>query len=905
MPKKLTWIVIPSVVTLMLGILLFTGAAQALELKIYDLLLRIRPAPKELESIVLMDFDDASIAEAGSWPVSRNIYGDGLILLAELGAQYAVFDIEYVDNSPRGINTEFLENDLPAVFKEKFDGLGSNIGQLFRAITGGKVSPKEAAPFVQDLIGMTSATSSELMDNVAQVARNNDEYLGRAARIFGNSYFPVNLPKDASPNGEEAAIEIVKNLAAVQATFTNGKSIRQAKAIVPAISPISGRAGGAGFPNVHIDEDGVRRRIDLFFEYDGHAYAQLVLAPLLRYFGNPAVKISKNFVELKGARYPGGRTTDIKIPRGEDGRMFIDWPHKGFISSYRHIAFRELIVHKKLYSDLLNNLRIGDGWGYLGLYDGERPLMDQARTIESYLQALMDEAADGPLPDGAVADYRKARDAFLSEFGRYFSTNPEQSFQKEISTALANPNLDAASRTQYETIASNMPLYFSNTKKILADLTDLRGRLAKALDGTFCILGQTGTATSDIGVNPFEGEYMNVGTHASVLNTIYQGKFIDDTPAWIPFLIIAASCFGLAFIVRNRKPAVAIWIGAGSTIVLAGCLVAIFALTGIFIVIAQPLIAVFLTFLASTIVSFLKTEREKGFLRNAFSRYLSDEVIKAIVNNPDKLKLGGEKRHMTAMFTDIRGFSTVSEKLAPEGLVTLLNKYLTAMSDIILDLGGTIDKYEGDAIIAFFNAPLELPAHARLASLAAVRMKRAERKLNADLAQTQGASNELLTRLGLNTGDMIVGNMGTDRKMDYTIIGDAVNLAARLEGVNKQYGTWICASEDTIAEAGDDFVVRRLDRIRVVGKSVPIRIYEIIEEKSQAGTAYDAMISQFEEGIELFAAKDWKGAVKAFEQTLVLQPNDGPSKTFIERCKVYMVTPPPADWDGVFNLTLK
>ena len=184
-------------------------------------------------------------------------------------------------------------------------------------------------------------------------------------------------------------------------------------------------------------------------------------------------------------------------------------------------------------------------------------------------------------------------------------------------------------------------------------------------------------------------------------------------------------------------------------------------------------------------------------MRNAWGHYLSSEVINDLLANPEKLNLGGEKKFITAMFTDVRGFSTISEVLDPTALVHLINLYLTEMSDIILELRGTIDKYEGDAIISFFGAPVDLPDHARRACMAAIRMKRAETALNERFLAEKLAPSALHTRIGINTGEMTVGNMGTPQRMDYTMMGSSVNLAARLEGVNKQYGTWILISEIT------------------------------------------------------------------------------------------------------------
>ena len=227
------------------------------------------------------------------------------------------------------------------------------------------------------------------------------------------------------------------------------------------------------------------------------------------------------------------------------------------------------------------------------------------------------------------------------------------------------------------------------------------------------------------------------------------------------------------------------------------------------------------------------------------------------------------------------------------------------MSDVILDLKGTIDKYEGDAIIAFFGAPIDLPDHATRCCRAAIKMKRLEEQLNERFLADGIAPSPLLTRVGINTGDMVVGNMGTERKMDYTIIGDAVNLAARLEGVNKQYGTWICAAEDTVRETEKDFLFRRLDRIRVVGKSQSIRIYELIDEHHALDKKRRDFFASFEEAMALFEAREWTKAKALFQACLAEKPEDGPSKLYVGRCEGFEQKPPAAEWDGVYNLTTK
>ncbi|MDR2941544.1 MAG: hypothetical protein LBV17_03020 [Treponema sp.] len=301
----------------------------------------------------------------------------------------------------------------------------------------------------------------------------------------------------------------------------------------------------------------------------------------------------------------------------------------------------------------------------------------------------------------------------------------------------------------------------------------------------------------------------------------------------------------------------------------------------------------------------IKLQYFNNNMRQAFSTYLSEDVVEEIVSDPARLQLGGVNRHMTALFSDIKGFTGIAEMLTPNHLVDLLNHYLSTMSDIILEQKGTIDKYQGDSIVSFFGAPLELDDHALRACTAGIMMKRIENDVNKYVLERGISPSPLLTRIGVNTGEMVVGNMGTQKKMNYTIISNAVNLASRLEGVNKTYGTWMLAADSTIQETKGKLLTRRLDCVRVVGINEAVRIHEIMELKADATDALFEQIYLFHKAMDLFEARNWKDAQTAFEQVLKLYPNDGPSKHFIERCRQYQEFPPPADWDGSFNITEK
>jgi adenylate cyclase len=308
-------------------------------------------------------------------------------------------------------------------------------------------------------------------------------------------------------------------------------------------------------------------------------------------------------------------------------------------------------------------------------------------------------------------------------------------------------------------------------------------------------------------------------------------------------------------------------------------------------------------FLTINVYLFIQERKEKSFIKNAFGQYLSPKVIEQLMDDPSHLSLGGQRREMTAFFSDVQGFSTISESLTPDELVQLLNEYLTEMCNIIAAHDGTIDKFEGDAIIAFWGAPLVQPDHAVLSCLACIDMQNRLVELRKRWAEE--GKPQLLVRMGVNSGPMVVGNMGSQTRMDYTIMGDSVNLAARLEGANKFYKIFTMISEFTYVLAKDFVEVRELDTIRVVGKSEPITVYELLDRKGMVTGERASVMATYHKGLELYKQRLYKEALTVFESVLAISPADGPSATYIIRCKEFMATPPGDDWDGVYTHTKK
>ncbi|RME29005.1 MAG: adenylate/guanylate cyclase domain-containing protein, partial [Deltaproteobacteria bacterium] len=303
-------------------------------------------------------------------------------------------------------------------------------------------------------------------------------------------------------------------------------------------------------------------------------------------------------------------------------------------------------------------------------------------------------------------------------------------------------------------------------------------------------------------------------------------------------------------------------------------------------------------FIAVAVWRYATEEREKTRIRHAFQFYLSNEVIEEILRDTKMLKLGGERRVLTVMFSDIRGFTSLSEKLDPAALTELLNEYLTPMTEIVLQQRGTLDKYIGDALMAFFGAPIAFEHHAHAACSSALQMMERLKELNAQWKQR--GLPELAIGIGINTGEVSVGNMGSARRFDYTVIGDNVNLASRLEGLNKTYGTSIIISQFTREAIGGHFTCRKLDSVRVKGKMQPVDIYELVRA-GPMDEERDGWIVLFERGLELYRNAEFEKALEIFERL----EQDAAAGLFAGRCRQLLESPPPQGWDGVFTATTK
>ena len=296
--------------------------------------------------------------------------------------------------------------------------------------------------------------------------------------------------------------------------------------------------------------------------------------------------------------------------------------------------------------------------------------------------------------------------------------------------------------------------------------------------------------------------------------------------------------------------------------------------------------------------------RQKAQIKGMFERYVDRTVVQQIIDNPSLVKLGGEEREITTMFADIEGFTGMAEKMGPQNTVAMLNSYLTEMTNIMIEEYGTIDKYIGDAIMAFWGAPLDDRDHAFHSCSAALKMQRKLLALHTKwIHYGRPVVNQ---RIGINTGKAVVGNMGAEARLNYTAIGDPVNLASRLEGVNKEYGTRLLMSDNTYRQVHDRVLSREMDLVVVMGKTEPVRIYELIALADEVQTdATKKFLEFYHNGLEAYKKRAWKSAIDQFQQALTIRRDDIVSNLYIQRSMLFVDNPPPDNWNGVFVMTKK
>ncbi len=534
------------------------------------------------------------------------------------------------------------------------------------------------------------------------------------------------------------------------------------------------------------------------------------------------------------------------------------------------------------------------------------PIPELARAMEVLCNTQMN-----PDPDGI---YRKATLAAVFDgrllpslgIGAYLASHPATTVSAGHETLSVGDRVIPLSTDGAATLRFGGPAgtyrSFSAAAVIQSELQLRSGRPAtiddpEALRNKYVFFGFTAPGLFDLRPTPVDGITPGVEIQAAILDNLLSGSFIRQCPiaVWAAAAIILALAAGITGSVFSSPLGHVL----ASLVFLAA---PVFSAMGGYIagwslplVAPEVAVAVSLTFIF--IINYATEGRQKRFIQSAFKQYLSPAVIDQLILHPERLRLGGERRMLSIFFSDLEGFTSISEKLDPEALTTLLNEYLSVMTDIIHEEAGTVDKFEGDAIIAFWNAPIEVGDHPLRVVRAALRCQEQLDILNPHFEKRAGRN--LRMRIGIHTGMAVVGNLGSHTRFDYTMLGDAVNLAARLEGANKAFGTYVMISEATRRETAAAFPVRELARLAVVGRREPVTVYEpMLPDRydNQKNT-----LDIFNQGLQLFYAGRFPEAEIIFASIAGLDP---PADKYLAQCRLYTASP-PENWEGVWVMTSK
>ncbi len=420
------------------------------------------------------------------------------------------------------------------------------------------------------------------------------------------------------------------------------------------------------------------------------------------------------------------------------------------------------------------------------------------------------------------------------------------------------------------------------------------------LTNKIVFVGTSAIGLRDIRATPMAHLFSGVEIHATMVDNIIAGDALS-IPNWMDgaqFLAILLVALGMTLLVSRGCS----WLSFLLTLLTLGLSMG----TAIFLLQERQLVFVptwtmlstLLLYPVLTMIRFWQEEQQKKHVREMFGTMVSRDVLRYLEANPESFSLRGERAEATMFFSDVAGFTTISEQMQPDQLTYLLNRYLTPMTDIILAHGGYVDKYEGDAIMAEWGIPFRTDDHAVNACLAAIEQQACLARLRPTLKKEFG--HELYVRMGINTGTVTAGNMGSDMRFSYTVMGDAVNFASRLEPINKEYGTQILIGEATAQVARDFIEVRYLDKIVVKGKTKPVKVYELLGKRGSLSEDRQKVVSLYTEALHLHWERRWEEALDRLAIGIGIDPDDGPSHTLHTRITAYRHTPPPDDWQGEY-----
>jgi adenylate cyclase len=902
------------------------GIADTLELKALDFGFKHRSPIRESDQIVLVNIDDLTVRKL--WPIRRGTYAKATLALDRLNAAQIVFDVEFKTVIPeRGEYDEdtgeyrlkpeevlmrqaFLKSGK-VTLAYHFDlsdqlpaRLRPHVASLKKAFSTNLRAEANEAALACGAPREWFQNELESLRELLVVAIVEDEVAARPDIPFADlkaKYLPGYDGKvdGAYLNALQFAWQMARatRQVAAKTTVTPPAAVsgsqRQAYVMIPPLLPFLDAAAKVGAANAEADaQDGVMRRPWTHLTFQGKRYPYLGLQCGLDAMSTPpSVEILDGRVEIVAG---GERVT---LPVDAEGRVLVNWAGNGgknrreASSYFSNLSFLQLIeLYNARYVDLDGNVRrtlvqlTGDERDllkadeYFKLSDRLAEVLEGRKELPAERLRQIEDRLD-TLRNGMVAQFREFIE--VNEKALAEMKNPPKRIREDAEKKLAKWRAQIAP---------------------IVGAYEMEARLRPLAAGKICLIGSASTASGDLYSTPLGVSTPGMDVLANVANMTLTGQSIRQVPPWVNFGYLFALGLLVSFYVTHGSATGSSIATAATLVVTGGMGWLLFTKLSILISVAGPIVTAMLTFAGVTTYKELLTQRSKRKLQRELEKNTSPELVKIILEHPEFLS---EPRRMmgTFFFSDVKSFTSISEKMNADILFPFINRYLDRETVALKAHLAFVDKYIGDGIMALFGIPVPNPNHAVNACKAALDCQAALKPLNAENA-LQGLP-KIKARIGIHSGEASAGNVGALDRANYTVLGDNVNLAARLEGANKEYDTSIMISEATHALVTGKFVVRELDKIRVVGKKVPVRIFELIAVAGEELPMSQAFLEAYAAALAAFKERRWAESIQGFQKALELKEGDTPSRTYIERAKVFQMMPPAADWEGVFELTSK
>jgi class 3 adenylate cyclase/CHASE2 domain-containing sensor protein len=899
------------------------------------------------DNIVHVDIDDRSLSELGRWPWPRAELAGIVEVLEECGAKAVALDVILPEPQPvRYVSAagDIYSGDLSQV-------LGTAPPQpVFDDSVLAATLAKYPNVFLPMHVDFQAAADPGPLE------RRVSEALARDGLASLQDVMIQTLPGarlDAHTAETDAVRRFYLRARALQAMGRFGLPLSQTKGypvrsgvIVPPLVTFAQACRQSGFVTFQKDDDNVVRRIRLLAPCGDQAYPQLALSLAAMDLGGEDGASATLTADASAVSLHPPERPAVTIPI-DDGCMLINWmPRRreqrnnwlaavrnwlrpmpagrgpqhvsaaavGAVWTQRQNLDRNRNLPPLLFLQYMRNFVQGE---LLDCMKQADELYKQRIDIELERQrAALFDPSHVPAEPAGIRAKEEEIEALIE---RHLPT-----LRDDLDFLLREPDSQPATspedrkllaeRAQIAAMRDLLDRLAAERTAIEKDVADQVKALRSKIEGKICLVGSTATGAADFVTTPLDAGSGNgtpgVSVHANILNTILSGGFIRASTAGEDIVVILLAGAIVALLAAMKPVYV-----AGPLVVLLGAAyaafnaVVVFGVWNYWLAMVAPLAAMLASFVVVTAYRQFTEERAKRHIRGIFANTLSPELVDQVLANPDLLRLGGERRQITCFFSDLAGFTPLSERLGEQKTVQVLNRYFDRMTEIIQNRrGGYLNKFLGDGLFVFFGAPVFQDDHARRALLAAVDCQKGVLEFNAILAKefAEAGGLQLSCRVGVATGQAMVGNCGSSQKTDYTAIGDCVNLGSRLEGANKSFGTHILVDEETWKQAGaTDVPARPMGRVRVVGRNEPVAIWNVLTEEEIAAPEASKGLATFAEGIDLFQRRRFAEAARAFRSAAAVLRSDKASAVYLELCERYVASPPPANWDGVLQLTEK